>query len=86
MLQRPVAVGLKVCERAILDVYTRNVSLVNCYRKLRFGGFPTPPQSLTVCGILTDGLGETELKVAISFLADGWEIGHTTLKILENPT
>ena len=72
MIQRPVAVGLKVCQNAILDAYTKNVSLVNCYRKLRFKSFPSPPQSLTVCAVLNDGLGEMELSVGISALVD-WD-------------
>jgi hypothetical protein len=72
MIQRPVAVGLKVCQHAIQDINTRHVSLVNCYRKLRFKRFPSPPQSFTVCAVLTDGLGEMELSVGISGLA-AWD-------------
>jgi hypothetical protein len=69
MIQRPVAVGLKVCERAILDAYTGNVSLVNCFSQLQFVGFPAPPQSFSVCAVLNDGMGEAELTLAISHLA-----------------
>ena len=60
MIQPPLAVGLKVCQHALLDVYTKQVSLVNCVRRLRFVDFPAVPQSLTVCAVLNDGLGEAE--------------------------
>ena len=53
MIQRPVAVGLKVCEGAIVDLRTRHVTLVNCYRKLRFREFPTRPRSFRVCAVLS---------------------------------
>jgi hypothetical protein len=69
MIQLPVAIGLKVCQEAIQDIKTRHVSLMNCYRKLRFKTFPSASQSLTVCAVVTDGLGEIELSVQISTLA-----------------
>ena len=76
MIQRPLAVGLKVCQHALLDVYTRHVSLVNCYRKLRFRKLPSAPQSFTVCAVLTDGLGEVKLSMEISVLAAWGEEKH----------
>jgi hypothetical protein len=69
MIQLPSAVALKVCQHTIQDLNTKHVSLVNCYRKLRFNKFPSEPQSFTVCAVLTDGLGEVELSVGISMLA-----------------
>jgi hypothetical protein len=66
MIQRPLAVGLKVCQHALVDAYTRRVSLVNCLRQLRFRDFPAAPQSLVVCAVLNDGLGEVELSLIVS--------------------
>jgi hypothetical protein len=33
MAQRPIAIGLQVCEQVIYEEETRNVTLVNCFRQ-----------------------------------------------------
>ena len=69
MIQRPNAVGLKVCQQAIVEERTRHVTLVNCFRKLTFATFPAPGVAFTVCVVLTDGIGEFDLHLAIAPLS-----------------
>lgn len=33
MIQRPVVVGLVLCEQVIIEEGTRNVTLINCFNK-----------------------------------------------------
>ena len=70
MRKQPTVVGLKVCQHAIVQEKTRNVTLVNCFRHLRFADFPTRPTAFTVCIVLTDGRGEGELLLRICDLDD----------------
>jgi Family of unknown function (DUF6941) len=70
MQRRPTVVGLKVCETAIVQEKTRNVTLVNCFRKLSYPTFPARASPFTVCAVLTDGLGSAELTLTIKSLVD----------------
>lgn len=70
MQKQPTVVGLKVCQHAIVQEKTRNVTLVNCFRKLQFAEFPTEPTAFTVCVVLTDGRGDGELQLRICELDD----------------
>ena len=33
MVQRPIAIGLSVCEQVIVEEESRNVSLINCFSR-----------------------------------------------------
>jgi hypothetical protein len=68
MIQRPSAVGLILCQQVIVEERTRNVTLVNSFGRLEVDGFPSSPQSFTVHAILTDGLGEVAIDLAIARL------------------
>lgn len=70
MQKLPTVVGLKVCHEAIVEEKTRNVTLVNCFRKLRFDQFPTRPTEFTACAVLTDGKGEYRLRLDLVSLDD----------------
>jgi len=59
-----------VCKVAVVGEKTRNVSLVNCFRKLRFRDFPAPAISFTVCAVLRDGQGDIRFSLAIWPLSD----------------
>ncbi len=74
MIKKPVAVGLKVCEKAVVEKTTGNVTLVNCLRRLRFKRFPAQAPSLFAFVSVTDALGSCQLKVAITRLATMNEI------------
>jgi len=79
VIQRPVAVGLTICETVIVDEQTRNVTAVNCFRKRRVAGFPSEPFPFTVFAWLTDGMGQGRLQVAIQRLdAEELEVVYRT--------
>ncbi len=68
MLQLPTVRGLILCEQAIVDVRTRNTTLVNTVSRLRCPSFPSPPVRFVVYAILTDGLGDAEMSLVVSRL------------------
>ena len=68
MIQRPVAVGLALCEQVIVEEKTRNVTLVNCFLRRRVRAFPSEPQHLAVFAALTDGLGEMTIGLVVQRL------------------
>ena len=43
MIQRPNAVGLLLCQQAIVEEHTQNLTLVNTFRRLVLDSFPSPP-------------------------------------------
>jgi hypothetical protein len=61
MKQRPVAIGLFVCEQVIIEEQTRNVTLVNCFTKRVVKEVPSVPFPFVVFALLTDGIGEISL-------------------------
>jgi hypothetical protein len=86
MIQRPNAAGLVLCEKAIIEEGTRNVTLVNVFYRLASDAFPSPPQHLTVHTLLTDGLGVGRMELVISRLDMMTEIYHHTWQArFQNP-
>ena len=67
MNQRPAAIGLLLCEQVIVEEKTRNVTPVNCFTYRTAERFPRM-RSFTVFAILTDGLGEISLEIALQRL------------------
>jgi hypothetical protein len=80
MQRQPTVVGLKLCEQAIVQETTRNVTLVNCFRELSFPAFPAQARPFTVCAVLTDGLGEGNLTLNIVSLEDLEEVWTNSWK------
>ncbi len=74
MSQRPVVVGLFLCENVIVEEGTHNISLINCFSIRRAEQFPSEPHSFLVFATLTDGFGEMAFDVAIERLEDLQEI------------
>ena len=68
MNQRPVAIGLQVCEQIIVEEGTGNVSLVNTFTHRTVKEIPSSPISFVVASVLTDGLGEMPLEMRIERL------------------
>jgi hypothetical protein len=80
MSQRPVAIGLLVCEQVIVEENTGNVTLVNCFRRRKVAGFPADPFPFVVFAILTDGSGQITLEVRIErldTLDEVYQVSHT---------
>lgn len=76
MSQRPVVVGLLLCESLIVEQGTHNVTLVNCFTRRKVERFPSEPQSFLVFATLTDGLGDVNLDLTIQSLADLERVYH----------
>jgi hypothetical protein len=68
MNQRPVAIGLLLCEQVIFEERTRNATPVNCFTHRRVNGFPSEPFPFAVFAMLTDALGEIRLELLIERL------------------
>lgn len=86
MIQRPVAVGLLLCEQAIIEEKSRNVTPVNCFTRRFVEHLPSENLTFTVLAFLTDGLGELELSLVIENLDGGTEIYQRTSRVqFENP-
>lgn len=68
MTQRPVAVGLLLCEQVIVEEHTGNVTPVNCFSFRIAENVPGESAPFTVVAFLTDGIGKVTLKVTIERL------------------
>src|SRR5947207_2224766 len=68
MKQRPVAIGLLLCEQIIVENATHNVTPVNCFTHRTVDTFPSVPFPFVVLAILTDGAGEIPLEILIQRL------------------
>ena len=74
-----------MCEKAVVESKTGNVTLVNCLRRLRVKkGFPAHVSSLFAFVSVTDALGSCQLRVAVTHLetmdeitAEEWKFEFT---------
>ena len=60
----PVAIGLVLCEQVIVDVASRNVTPVNCFRKFGLNEIPGTA-SFSIVAWLADGLGEMPVQIIV---------------------
>ncbi len=68
MKKAPIALGLFLCEKLIVEEKTRNVTLVNCFTHKTVEQFPAPPFPFVVFAILADGLGDLRIEVLVESL------------------
>ena len=76
MDEQPVALGLMVCEKVIVEEHTHNVSLVNCFISMKVEDVPSEPRRFDVFAALTNGFGDVTLEVVIERLDTGEPIYH----------
>ncbi len=74
MVPPPIVLDLTVCEKAIVEEGTRNVTLVSAFTKLLVDSFPTPPQKFTAYVVLTEGLGTGTIDLVVSSLDTNREV------------
>jgi hypothetical protein len=79
MLQRPTVVGLLLCEKLIVEEGTKNLSIINSFSRHRVAQFPAMPFPFTVFALLTNGLGDVSLAVAINRLDNLDEVYRKTI-------
>jgi hypothetical protein len=77
MIHLPNASGLVLCEQAVIEEKTRNVTLVNSFSRLRCPSFPSPRGRFFVYALLSGGLGDAEMSLVVSRL-DTLEDVHET--------
>jgi hypothetical protein len=76
MKQLPVAVGMLLCEKIIIEKDTENVTAVNCFHERRVREVPSEPLSFLLYAILTNGKGSITLSVVVQRLQDLAEVVH----------
>jgi hypothetical protein len=74
MIPRPIALGLTICEKAIVEERTRNLTLVSCFTKLIVEDFPSPPQRFALFAVLTDGLGNGKIDLVVTRVDNDREV------------
>ena len=65
MFELPVAQGLFVCDLAITDATTQNLSVINQFTTLKSNRFPTGPRKFSVVAVLVNGFGDFLVRVEI---------------------
>jgi hypothetical protein len=70
MNEVPIARGRFLCEQLIVDHYTRNVSLINCFTSWPIDHFPSRPQRFSIFAALTNGSGGIMMRVVVARLDD----------------
>ena len=78
MVPLPTAIALILCEKAVVEEGTRNVTLVNCFAKLSPTDFPSGPVSFVAYAALTNAQGPATIKVVVTRLEtdevlDSWQ-------------
>ena len=68
MVQRPVAIGLFLCNEVIVAEDTRDVTLVSCFSRRIVKHDPPEPIAFTIFALLTDGMGNVPLEVRMENL------------------
>src|SRR5687767_6186203 len=75
MKQRPVVLGLLLCEQVLVDQTSRNTTPVNCFNTLDVEAFPGHVTFHAVAW-LTDGLGEMPIELLVQRLDTLEEVSH----------
>jgi hypothetical protein len=74
MFPTPVVLGLTVCEKAIIEQGTQNVTLVSSFTRLVVEEVPSPPQRFSVYAVLTEGLGDATIVLTVTNLETDEEV------------
>lgn len=64
----PIALGLTLCEKVIVEEGTRNITLVSTFTKLYADDFPSSPQRFAFAAVLTAGQGDGTVDLVITRL------------------
>jgi hypothetical protein len=70
----PIALGIVLCEKVIVEEGTRSATLVSVFKRLEVERFPSPPQQFALAAWLTDGQGDGRLELVIKRLETDEEI------------
>jgi hypothetical protein len=65
----PIALGLTLCEKFIVEERTRNTTLVGTFTKMFADEFPSTPDRFVIAAVLTGGQGDLMLDLVVTHLA-----------------
>jgi hypothetical protein len=72
MTPKPVAIGLLLCDRVIVDKDTNSPSAIGIFTGLAVERFPSEPQRFSVLAVLTDAQGDGRGRLAVYRLDQHW--------------
>jgi hypothetical protein len=82
----PIALGLILCEKVIIEEGTRSLTLVSTFASLRVEDFPSPGQRFALAAALAAGRGEGVADLVITQLETDEEVYSVRVQItFSNP-
>lgn len=72
MTPKPIAIGLLLCDRVIVDKDSTSPSAIGIFTGLAVERFPSDSQRFSVLAMLTDAQGDGRGKLAVYSLDDRW--------------
>jgi hypothetical protein len=72
MTPKPIAIGLLLCDRVIVDKDTNSPSAIGIFTGLAVEQFPSDPQRFSVLCVLTDAQGDGRAKLGVYHLNEHW--------------
>jgi hypothetical protein len=72
MTPKPIAIGLLLCDRVIVDKDTNSPSAIGIFTGLAVEQFPSDAQRFSVFSVLTDAQGDGQGKLAVHRLNEHW--------------
>src|SRR5438128_12337567 len=72
MTPKPIAIGLLLCDRVIVDKDTNSPSAIGIFTGLAVEDFPSDSQRFSVLTVLTDAQGDGRAKLAVYRLNEHW--------------
>jgi hypothetical protein len=69
---KPIAIGLLLCDRVIVDKDTNSPSAIGIFTGLAVEYFPSDPQRFSVLAVLTDTQGNGRGKLTVYRLDENW--------------
>jgi hypothetical protein len=88
MTPTPVALGLLLCDRVIIDKDTNSPSAIGIFTGLAVESFPTGPQRFSALAMLTDAQGDGSVRLAVHRLDEHWarqEVIYSTAHAVQFP-
>ena len=74
MVPTPIALGLTLCERVMVEEGTRQVSLIGTFNGLRRTAFPFVPPPFYVFATLTGSAGNAEIELTVRAVSTDDEV------------
>jgi hypothetical protein len=74
MQPKPSALGLTLCDRIIVDSFTRQPSLISVFTAIRVISFPTPSSRFAACATLTGAVGDGIIELRATQVANSERI------------